>query len=83
MRLENKSVFLASVDNIAKSKESFFSKNYYAINHKEILNWHLNSIKKEYIIKDSEKDKEKGIDVVATKVDSIKDLFKELEYVKQ
>lgn len=83
LRLENKSVFLASVDNIAKSKESFFSKNYYAINHKEILNWHLNSIKKEYIIKDSEKDKEKGIDVVATKVDSIKDLFKELEYVKQ
>lgn len=67
LRLENKSVFLASVDNIAKSKESFFSKNYYAINHKEILNWHLYSITK----------------IEATKVDAIKNLFEELGYVQQ
>ena len=66
------SVKLASVDNYAigkheYAKESLFQKLYYAINHNEILNLNLESIK----------------EINATRVDKLLDLFKELKYYEQ
>lgn len=72
LRLRQYSVKLASVDNYAigkheYAKESLFQKLYYAINHNEILNLNLESIK----------------EINATKVDKLLDLFKELKYYEQ
>ena len=67
LRLENYAVKLSSVDDYATEKKSIFRKIHYAINHKEILNWHLNSI----------------TEIKATNVDAIKNLFKELGYEQQ
>ena len=72
LRLLQYSVKLASVDNYAigkheYAKESLFQKLYYAINHNEILNLNLESIK----------------EINATKVDKLLDLFKELKYYEQ
>ncbi len=49
LRLKQYSVKLVSVDNYAKDEKSVFRKLYYSINHKEILNLNLNSIKEEEI----------------------------------
>lgn len=72
LRLRQYSVKLASVDNYAigkheYAKESLFQKLYYAINHNEILNLNLESIK----------------EINATRVDKLLDLFKELKYYEQ
>lgn len=72
LRFKLYSVKLVSVDNYAigkheYAKESLFQKLYYAINHNEILNLNLESIK----------------EINATKVDKLLDLFKELKYYEQ
>lgn len=72
LRLRQYSVKLASVDNYAigkheYAKESLFQKLYYAINHNEILNLNLESIK----------------EINATRVDKLLDLFKELKCYEQ
>lgn len=72
LRFKLYSVKLVSVDNYAigrheYAKESLFQKLYYAINHNEILNLNLESIK----------------EINATRVDKLLDLFKELKYYEQ
>lgn len=71
LRLKQYSVKLVSVDNHAKDEKSVFRKLYYSINHKEILNLNLNSIKEE------------EIKASKSKIDKLKNLFKELKYYAQ
>lgn len=72
LRLKQYSVKLVSVDDHAKKDEkSVFRKLYYSINHKEILNLNLNSIKEE------------EIKASKSKIDKLKNLFKELKYYAQ
>lgn len=71
LRFKQYSVKLVSVDNHAKDEKSVFRKLYYSINHKEILNLNLNSIKEE------------EIKASKSKIDKLKNLFKELKYYAQ
>lgn len=72
LRFKQYSVKLVSVDDYAKKDEkSVFRKLYYSINHKEILNLNLNSIKEE------------EIKASKSKIDKLKNLFKELKYYAQ
>ena len=71
LRLKQYSVKLVSVDDYAKDEKSVFRKLYYSINHKEILNLNLNSIKEE------------EIKASKSKIDKLKNLFKELKYYAQ